>query len=97
MHRIAAMPGGWNPQEEGVVYIDQTPAPIVFITSADTDIQVLASAWAHLPQGFPEVRAVNLLALQQQLTIDTYGSEGWAIGPMDWKWCRKLRRGRGRR
>ncbi len=75
MHRIAAMPGGWNPQDEGVVYIDQTPAPIVFITSADTDIQVLASAWAHLPQGFPEVRAVNLLALQQQLTIDTYAEE----------------------
>jgi cobaltochelatase CobN len=75
MHRIAAMPGGWNPQEEGVVYIDQSPAPIVFITSADTDIQVLASAWAHLPQGFPEVRAVNLLALQQQLTIDTYAEE----------------------
>ncbi len=69
------MPGGWNPQDEGVVYIDQTPAPIVFITSADTDIQVLASAWAHLPQGFPEVRAVNLLALQQQLTIDTYAEE----------------------
>jgi cobaltochelatase CobN len=75
MHRIAAMPGGWNPQEDGVVYIDQSPAPIVFITSADTDIQVLASAWAHLPQGFPEVRVVNLLALQQQLTIDTYAEE----------------------
>jgi cobaltochelatase CobN len=75
MHRIAAMPGGWNPQEDGVVYIDQSSAPIVFITSADTDIQVLASAWAHLPQEFPEVRAVNLLALQQQLTIDTYAEE----------------------
>jgi cobaltochelatase CobN len=75
MHRIAAMPGGWNPQEDGVIYIEQTPAPIVFITSADTDIQILASAWNHLPQGFPEVRAVNLAALQQQLTIDTYAEE----------------------
>jgi cobaltochelatase CobN len=69
------MPGGWNPQDEGVVYIKQTPAPIVFITAADTDIQVLASAWNHLPQGFPEIRAVNLAALQQQLTIDTYAEE----------------------
>jgi cobaltochelatase CobN len=75
MHRIAAMPGGWNPQEEGVVYIDQTPAPIVVLTAADTDIQVLARAWEHLPVGFPEVRVVNLLALQQQLTIDTYAEE----------------------
>lgn len=66
------MPGGWNPQEEGVVYIDQTPAPIVILTAADTDIQVLARAWEHLPAGFPEIRVVNLLALQQQLTIDTY-------------------------
>lgn len=69
------MPGGWNPQEEGVVYVEQTPAPIVLITAADTDIQVLASALNHLPQGFPEIRAVNLAALQQQLTIDTYAEE----------------------
>jgi cobaltochelatase CobN len=75
MHRIAAMPGGWNPQVEGVVYVDQTPAPIVILTAADTDIQVLARAWEHMPVGFPEVRVVNLLALQQQLTIDTYGSD----------------------
>lgn len=69
------MPGGWNPQEEGVIYIDQDPAPIVILTAADTDIQVLARAWEHLPAGFPEVRAVNLAALQQQLTIDTYAEE----------------------
>ncbi|MBE9030208.1 cobaltochelatase subunit CobN [filamentous cyanobacterium LEGE 11480] len=75
MHRIAAMPGGWNPQEEGVVYIEQDPAPIVILTAADTDIQVLARAWEHLPAGFPEIRAVNLAALQQQLTIDTYAEE----------------------
>jgi cobaltochelatase CobN len=31
MHRIAATPGGWNPQTEGVVFIEQTPAPIVFL------------------------------------------------------------------
>jgi cobaltochelatase CobN len=75
MHRIAAMPGGWNPQEDGVVYIDQSPAPIVILTAADTDIQVLARAWEHLPAGFPEIRVVNLAAVQQQLTIDTYAEE----------------------
>jgi cobaltochelatase CobN len=72
MHRIAAVAGGWNPNGEGVVVVEQTPAPIVILTSADTDIQVLARAWEHLPAGFTAVRVLNLLALQQQLTIDTY-------------------------
>ena len=75
MHRIAATPGGWNPDLEGVVFIEQTPAPIVVITAADTDIQTLSRAIADLPSKFPEVRGVNLLQLQQQLTIDTYAEE----------------------
>jgi cobaltochelatase CobN len=72
MHRIAATPGGWNPQAEGVIFIEQTPAPIIVITAADTDIQTLAASMAHLPPDFPAIRAVNLLQLQQELTIDTY-------------------------
>jgi len=72
MHKIAATPGGWNPQSEGVIFIQQTPAPIVFISAADTDIQTLAAAASKMPAAFPKVRAVNLLQLQQQLTIDTY-------------------------
>lgn len=75
MHRIAATPGGWTPDLEGVVFIEQTPAPIVVITAADTDIQTLSSAIAQLPSDFPQVRGVNLLQLQQQLTIDTYAEE----------------------
>ena len=72
MHRIAATPGGWNPQAEGVIFIEQTPAPIIFLTAADTDIQTLAASTSQLPDGFPALRVVNLLQLQQQLTIDTY-------------------------
>jgi cobaltochelatase CobN len=72
MHRIAATPGGWNPNTEGVVFIEQTPAPIIFLTAADTDIQMLASAVAQLSADFPEVRVTNILNLQQELSIDTY-------------------------
>ena len=72
MHRLAATPGGWNPNAEGVIFIDQTPAPLVLLTAADTDIQTLAQALPQLPPDFPAVRSVNLLQLQQQLTIDTY-------------------------
>jgi cobaltochelatase CobN subunit (EC 6.6.1.2) len=75
MHKIAATPGGWNPQAEGVIFIQQTPAPIVFMSAADTDIQTLVAAASKLPAEFPKLRAVNLLQLQQQLTIDTYAEE----------------------
>ncbi|NJK30054.1 MAG: hypothetical protein HC940_07825, partial [Acaryochloris sp. SU_5_25] len=53
MHRLAAMPGGWDPSTpEGVILIEQAPAPIVLLTAADTDIQVLAQAvslWPDIP------------------------------------------------
>lgn len=75
MHRIAATPGGWDSQTEGVVFIAQTPAPIVLITAADTDIQTLAASLPQLPVGFAALRVVNLLQLQQQLTIDTYAQD----------------------
>ena len=75
MHRIAAMPGGWNPYEEGVVFIEQDPGPIVILTAQDTDISGLARAVDQLPQGFPAVRVASLLALAQPLTIDTYGED----------------------
>ena len=72
MHRLAATPGGWNAQSEGVIFIEQTPAPIVLISAADTDISALNQALNQLPDNFSNIRSVNLLQLQQQLTIDTY-------------------------
>ncbi|PSB16638.1 cobaltochelatase subunit CobN [Phormidesmis priestleyi ULC007] len=75
MHRLATIPGGWNPAAEGVIFVEQQPAPIVVITAADTDIQTLAAAANQLPDGFASLRVVNLLQLQQQLTIDTYAED----------------------
>jgi cobaltochelatase CobN len=72
MHRLAATPGGWTPDTDGVIFVDQTPAPIVLITAADTDINAIAQAMPYLPDNFPALRVVNLLQLQQQLSIDTY-------------------------
>lgn len=69
------MPGGWNPGAEGVIFLEQTPAPLVFLTAADTDIQTLAAAVPKLPNDFPALRVANLLQLQQQLSIDTYAEE----------------------
>ncbi|MBD2018819.1 cobaltochelatase subunit CobN, partial [Leptolyngbya sp. FACHB-36] len=74
MHRLAATPGGWN-LDDGVVFIEQTPAPIVLLTAADTDIQTLAHAITDLPTDFPALRVVNLLHLQQSMTIDQYAED----------------------
>ncbi len=72
MHKIAATPGGWNPDTEGVIFIEQNPAPIVFLTAADNEIQTLARSLAYLPSNFPQIRVANVLHLQQQLSIDIY-------------------------
>ncbi len=74
MHRISSTSGGWN-QSEGLIFIEQTPAPFVLITAADTDIQTLAAAVTKLPASFPALRVANLLQLQQQLSVDTYGEQ----------------------
>ncbi len=65
MHKIAALPGGWNPNTEGVIFVEQSPAPIIFLTYADTDIQTIAAAQSYLDEDFPEIRVANLLNLQQ--------------------------------
>ncbi len=75
MHRLAATPGGWTPDTEGVIFVEQAPAPIVFLTAADTEIQTLSRVCGVLPENFPAVRAANLLQLQQQLTVDTYAED----------------------
>jgi cobaltochelatase CobN len=73
MHRTATL-SGESASFEQTVLIEQDPAPIVLITSADTDIQALAQAWAQMPADFPEIRVLNILAVQQQVTIDDYAT-----------------------
>jgi cobaltochelatase CobN len=75
MHRLAATPGGWTPDSDGVIFVAQSPGAIAVLTAADTDIQCLAAAVGHLPENFPAIRAVHLLNLQQPLTIDDYAEK----------------------
>ncbi|MEH2071946.1 MAG: cobaltochelatase subunit CobN [Nostoc sp.] len=74
MHRISGISGGWD-RSEGLIFVEQTPATLVLITAADTDIQTLATAIPKLPARFPTFRVANLLQLQQQLSIDTYAEQ----------------------
>jgi cobaltochelatase CobN len=75
MHRTNATSVGLNPQSEGIIFVEQTPAPLVLITAADTDIQTLAAALPKLPKTFSTFRVTNLLQLQHQVVIDTYAEQ----------------------
>lgn len=78
MHLIATIPGGWNPNDEGVFYIDQSPGDIIFLSAADTDLYVLNKAYHQIKEldpGIPSLRMANLMYFKQELTIDTYIDE----------------------
>ncbi|GAB1541881.1 cobaltochelatase subunit CobN [Scytonema sp. NUACC21] len=75
MHRINTKSGGWNPQSEGIIFLEQSPSPIIFLTSADTDIQTLAAVVPKLPANFPAFKVANLLQLQHQTSIDDYAEK----------------------
>ncbi|WP_247216263.1 cobaltochelatase subunit CobN [Synechococcus sp. C9] len=69
MHRIPTQPGNWSASPSD---IQQTPAPMVFLTAADTDIQTLAQAVTQLPANFPALRVCNWLKLSTPYSIDRY-------------------------
>lgn len=82
MHRLTAIPGGWSPGDEGVIFVDQSPGDVVFLSAADSEIRSLNQAYADLvPQnrgagspsgGLPSLRCSSLLHFKKELTIDTY-------------------------
>jgi cobaltochelatase CobN len=78
MHLIAAIPGGWSPDQQGVIYIDQAPGDVVFLSASDTELAVFAAAFKTLNEeytGLPSLRLSNLGNLKQELTVDTYSEE----------------------
>lgn len=75
MHLIATIPGGWNPDNEGVFVIDQQPGDIIFITAADTEISLLNEVYqtCNATMGpLPSLRMANVLYLKQELSVDHY-------------------------
>ncbi|PSL26396.1 cobaltochelatase subunit CobN [Chitinophaga ginsengisoli] len=104
MHLIPTIPGGWNPNGEGVFHIQQQPGDIVFLSAADTEIHSLNNAYRELYQQaagerslsrsipgnspLPSLRIANLVYLKQELTIDKYVEE--VIGEAKLVICRLL-------
>lgn len=78
MHLISTIPGGWNPNDEGVFYIEQTPGDILFLSAADSELFTMNKAYGQLHREhseLPSLRLANLTYFKQELTIDTYLDE----------------------
>ena len=70
MHRLAAVPGSTSPLE-GPSFVEQPGAPLVVLSSADTDLSGLATLLAARPE-LPELRGLNLAALEHPAVLDHY-------------------------
>ena len=71
MHLLATRPGGYA-AGDGVVDLGQTPADVVILSAADTDLLLLASALEVAPADAPGLRLASLLALRSNASVDLY-------------------------
>jgi cobaltochelatase CobN len=74
MHLLVAQPGT-IPAEAEAVDLGQSPAEIVVLTAADSEIAALARARRSLAarhQDFPGLRLANLLRLAHNFSVDLY-------------------------
>lgn len=72
MHRLAAVPGCFD-DDESPSFVEQPPAPLVVLTSADTDLTSLAAARRQCSEpGSLPVRGLNLGALSHPAVVDHY-------------------------
>ncbi|MCY4419324.1 MAG: cobaltochelatase subunit CobN [Cytophagales bacterium] len=74
MHLLSSMPGGWT-EEEGVIYMQQSPGDLVFLSSADTDLWTMHQAyvaWSAAEKNLPVLRMCHLNYLRQELSLDNY-------------------------
>ncbi len=72
MHRLAAVPGATG-DTDGPFYVEQASAPLLLLSSADTDLSSLAGLLRDEPALLSqEVRGLNLAALDHPAVIDHY-------------------------
>ena len=72
MHLLSAQQVPAGAAEEGAVDLGQTPAEIVLLSAADTEIACLARAHARLGDAAPGLRLASLLRLGHPLSVDLY-------------------------
>ncbi len=72
MHRLSSLPGAES--NEVFTVVEQSPAPVLFLTSATTDISTLAACLrqSHMAYWREKLRALPLSCLQHPAQIDHY-------------------------
>jgi cobaltochelatase CobN len=72
MHRLAAIPGAFE-EDGALAYVEQPAAPVLLLSSADTDLVAIASLLEREPHLLgAALRALNLAALAHPAVIDHY-------------------------
>jgi cobaltochelatase CobN len=71
MHLLLAQPGEVTDSAQAVD-LGQTPAELIVITAADTELAALAEARAALGPEAPELRLASLLHLTHPMSVDLY-------------------------
>ena len=69
MHLLLARKGSLAEGQEAID-LGQTPADLIFLTAADTEIAAIAEARKHT--AFASLRLANLMALQHPMSVDSY-------------------------
>ena len=70
MHLLAAAAGSVDEGQEPV-HLGQSPADIVFISAADTELAALATACSEMTQP-PELRLASMMHLQHPMSVDLH-------------------------
>ncbi|TAN58474.1 MAG: cobaltochelatase subunit CobN, partial [Rhodospirillales bacterium] len=71
MHLLAAQAGLIDDGSQAVD-LEQTPAPLVILSSADAELSLLASAKRGLGKAVPDLRLANLKLLAHPMSVDFY-------------------------
>ncbi|HEY0835998.1 MAG TPA: cobaltochelatase subunit CobN, partial [Azospirillum sp.] len=71
MHLLAAQPGSLGDGGEAVD-LGQSPADILFLSAADSELACLAAARDRLGEDAPSLRLANILQLGHNLSVDVY-------------------------
>jgi len=70
MHLLAATPGSIDDGKEPVD-LEQTPADVIFLSAADTELAALSEARSEMPEP-PSLRLANLTHLQHPMSVDLH-------------------------
>ncbi len=74
MHLLRTQPGGFVP-DDSIADLGQTPAELVILCSADSNLALLAETAQQLPGDYPSLRLANPMQVQNHASVDLYVDE----------------------